>query len=287
MDFDLTDDQRRRYDELVEAIGDRLGGGPALDVEAGMRTKWKQAAALGLVGLCLPTEFGGGGCGAFDTALSLKAFGRACADTGLVFAVAAHLLACAIPIRDFAGDAVRAGLLAGLASGDLIAANAMTEPGAGSDIGRLRATAVLDGDEYVLDGVKSFVSNAPVADVLVTYATTDATAGFLGISAFVVPRTLPGVTVSGPLAKMGLDGCLAGQVEFDGCRVPKDHLLGVEGHGAAIFQHSMGWERACLFAGYVGLMDGQLERCVGHARERRQFGRRLGDFQAISHRIAG
>jgi L-prolyl-PCP dehydrogenase len=287
MDFDLTDHQRRWYDELVEAIGDRLGGGPARDGGAGTRARWKEAAGLGLVGLCLPTEFGGGGFGAFDTALGLEAFGRGCADTGLVFAVAAHLLACAVPIRDFAGDAVRAGLLPGLASGELIAANAMTEADAGSDVGRLRTTAVLDGDEYVLDGMKSFVSNAPVADVLVTYATTDATAGFLGISAFVVPRTRSGITVSGPLAKMGLEGCLAGQVEFDGCRIPKDHLLGVEGHGAAIFQHSMGWERACLFACYVGLMDGQLERCVDHARERRQFGRRLGDFQAISHRIAG
>nr|UNQ78283.1 acyl-CoA dehydrogenase family protein [Microbispora sp.] len=286
MNFDLTDEQRKRYDELLAAIRSgplgAAGGSSPFD-----RGRWRAAAEIGLTGLCLPPEHGGGGLDAFDTALGLQAFGEACRDTGLVFAVSAHLLACAVPVRDFGGKELRAELLPGLASGELIAANAMTEDGAGSDLSTLSVTAERDGDYYVLHGEKSFASNAPVADVLVAYATTDPRAGFLGISAFAVPRGLPGVRVSEPFQKMGLTGCVAGRVGFDGCRVPARYLLGEEGQGNAVFTHSMLWERACLFAGYIGLMDRQLTRCVEHARRRRQFGHAIGKYQAVSHSIAG
>jgi alkylation response protein AidB-like acyl-CoA dehydrogenase len=285
MDFDLTAEQRKRYEEILTAVRERLGSrspssGPFT------RAKWRSAARLGLAGLCIPADHGGGGLGALDTALCLEAFGRGCPDTGLVFAVSAHLLAGAVPIRDYAQAARRGPLLSGLANGDLIAANAITEDDAGSDISRLAVTARRDGDGYILNGDKSFASNAPDADIIVTYATTSPRAGFLGITGFAVPASTPGVIVSEPFAKMGLDGCLAGRVRFQECRIPEDYRLGREGQGGAIFQHSMGWERACLFAAYLGLMEEQLERSVAHARGRRQFGRRIGDFQAVSHRIA-
>jgi len=288
MDFELTPAQRKRRDEILVAVRERLAGRSRATPDAHFgRDEWRTAAAIGLTGLCLPAEHGGGGLGALDTALCLEAFGRACVDTGLVFGVAAHLLACATPVRDFAQPAVRADLISGMVSGDLIAANAITEDDAGSDIGALAVTAVRDGDYYVLEGEKSFASNAPVADLFVTYATTDPSAGFLGTSGFVVPRELEGISVGPPLEKMGLYGCPAGRVRFTRCRVPASYRLGGEGQGGAVFQHSMAWERACLFAIYVGLMEHQLERCVDHARRRRQFGRRIGDFQAVSHRIAG
>lgn len=285
MDFDLSAEQRKRYEDILTAVRERLGrrspsSGPFT------RLEWRSAARLGLTGLCIPADYGGGGLGALDTALCLEAFGRGCPDTGLVFAVSAHLLACAVPIRDYAGAGRRGPMLSGLANGDLIAANAITEDDAGSDISCLAVTARRDGDGYVLNGDKSFASNAPDADIIVTYATTSPRAGFLGITAFAVPASTPGVIVSEPFAKMGLDGCPAGRVRFQDCRIPEDHRLGYEGQGAAIFQHSMGWERACLFAVYLGLMEEQLERSVAHARGRRQFGRRICDFQAVSHRIA-
>lgn len=245
------------------------------------------AARLGLTGLCLPERYGGGGLGALDTALCLEAFGEVCRDTGLVFGVAAHLLACAVPVRDFASAQARAELLPGLAGGALIAANAMTEPAAGSDTGLVSTTARRDGDgHYVIDGVKSFASNAAVADLLVTYAVSDPHGGVLGMSAFAVPRSQDGITVEEPMAKMGLWGCPASRIRFDHCRVPASCRLGEEGHGAFIFQRSMLWERACLFALYLGLMERQLAECTGHARSRRQFGRPVGGFQAISHKIA-
>jgi clorobiocin biosynthesis protein CloN3 len=236
--------------------------------------------------LCLPPESGGLGLGALDTALCLETFGRGCRDTGFVFAVAAHLLACAVPVRDFHRGAGHADLMAGMARGELIAANAMTEDDAGSDVGALRTVARRVGDDYEIDGVKSFASNAPMADLLVTYAVTDPRAGFLGISAFVVPRDLPGLEVSPPLRKMGLHGCPAGRVRFSGCRVPSRYMIGEEGQGSVVFQHSMAWERACLPAIYLGVMAEQLSMCVEHVRRRRQFGRRLADYQAVSHQIA-
>jgi L-prolyl-[peptidyl-carrier protein] dehydrogenase len=286
MDFDLTDTQRQRTDALREAVADRLGGPPPEDRSQRFdRDRWRVVGELGLLGLCLPEEHGGGGLGALDTALALEAFGRSCPDMGLVFAAAAHLLACGVPVAEHGTPEARAELLPGIADGRLVCANAMTEDDAGSDVSAQRCRAVRHGEHWELSGEKSFASNAPVADLLVTYAVTSPDAGFLGTTAFVVPTTAAGVTRSEPMAKMGLQGCLAGRVTFDGAIVADHHVLGAEGQGAAIFQASMGWERACLFAAYLGLMERQIALCVAHARERRQFGRRLSEFQAVSHRI--
>ncbi len=286
MEFGLSEAQRRRYAEVRDGARDRLGHGRAADDGKFSRDAWKVAASLGLTGLCLPTAHGGAGLGALDSALCMEAFGKGCRDTGFAFALAAHLFACAVPVRDFGVGASAAQLQTGMSRGDIIAANAMTEDDAGSDVGSICTSARRDGDVYVLDGTKSFVSNAPVANVIVTYAVTDASAGFLGLTGFAIPRDVEGLTVSEPLKKMGLHGCLAARVEFAGCRVPASYRLGGEGEGSAVFQHSMLWERACLFALYLGMMDDQLERCVAHARKRRQFGRAISQFQATSHRLA-
>lgn len=282
--------QRKEYDDTLAAVREcfaSASGGSAASLPAEFRREaWQRCGALGLLGLCVPVAYGGAGRSALDTAHLIEAFGRGCPDTGLVFAASAHLFACAVPIAAYGTDAVRSRLLPGMCDGTLIAANAMTEDGAGSDVSAIATRAVRDGGGYVLSGVKSWASNAPVADVIVTYAVTDPKAGFLGTSAFVIQRDTPGLSVDGPFEKMGLDGCPAGSVRFDGCRVPAEALLGGEGHGAAIFQHSMTWERVCLFAGYVGMMDRVLDDCVAHARQRRQFGHRIADFQAVSHRLA-
>jgi len=285
MDFEPSPIQRERSAGIRAAVAERFAGHETSTDPELARLAWKDAASIGLTGLCLPEEYGGAGLGALDTALGLEAFGLSCSDMGLVFAVAAHLLSCAVPVWEFGTDEAKA-LLAGMAAGDLVAGNAMTEDEAGSDVGRIRTTATRSADGYVLEGEKSFVSNAPIADVLVTYAVTDPSAGFLGISAFAVPRELDGVVVGPPLPKMGLNGCLAARVRFEGCVVPAKYLLGAEGSGGAIFQHSMAWERGCLFAGYLGQMERQLAECVTRTTERRQFGRKIAGFQAVAHRIA-
>lgn len=281
MTFDLSAEQNTSMAEWSERIGARFGE----VTDAGDRANWRIAGELGLLSLCLPRQYGGSGMGALDTALVLEAFGTACPDTGFAFAVSAHLLACALPVASFGNDQLRNELLPGLCDGSVIAANAMTEGGAGSDSSALSTRAERVPAGYRLTGEKSFASNAPVADVVVTYAVTDPTAGFLGVSAFAVPTELAGVGRGEPFVKMGLTSCAAGTVSFDAVKIADHHVLGEPGQGAAIFQHSMLWERGCLFGIYLGMMRRQLDATVQHIKARRQFGQRLADFQAVSHRV--
>ncbi len=287
MDFAWNPRQRFAQDAVGDAVR-RAFGEPAggRDKESFFtREEWRTLGDLGLLGLCLPAEYGGGGLGALETAGLVEAFGRACDRTGLVFAASAHLFACAVPIAEFGSDELRKRVLPGLARGELVAGNAMTEADAGSDVSHLATTAERTDGGWRLTGEKSFVSNGPAADLFVTYATTDPAAGHLGVTGFVVERGRPGVSVGEPFGKLGLAACPASTVTFENCFVPDENTLGGEGTGGAVFQHSMGWERACLFAGYLGLMDRLIEQCVDHVRSRRQFGRRLADFQAVANRL--
>lgn len=281
MDFGWHPDAQADYDRVRAETGawpdDRPG--PLT------RDRWLRCGAAGLLGYSVPARFGGSGRGFLDTARTMEAFGRGCQDMGLVFASLAHLFACAMPIAEHGDDRVRERVLPLLSSGEWVGANAITEHEAGSDVTALRATARRDGEGYVLDGVKSFVSNAPVADVFVLYASTDPQFGHLGVTGFVVERDTPGLTVE-PFDKTVLATCPAGEVRLEACRVPAHQVLGVPGQGAAIFQASMRWERTCLFAAYLGQAGRLLDRCVDHARRRRQFGRPIGQNQAVSHTAA-
>ncbi|TMR02591.1 acyl-CoA dehydrogenase [Actinomadura soli] len=286
MEFAWDDRQRDLYDQTLASVQKSFPDDPPATASFFTRDDWRTLGDLGVLGACVPETYGGGGLGALDTALMTEAFGRGCANTGLVFAAGAHLFACAMPIAEFGGEKLRFGTLPGLCSGELVAGNAMTERGAGSDVARLAVRAERAPGGWVLNGEKSFVSNGPAADIYVTYATTDPAAGHLGITAFVVERDADGVHAGEPLDKMGLLQCPAGTVRFTDCLVPDEQVIGEPGQGGWIFQQSMGWERSCLFAGYLGLADRILGRCVDHARDRRQFDQRLASFQAVSHRLA-
>ncbi|MCI3271292.1 acyl-CoA dehydrogenase family protein [Streptomyces cylindrosporus] len=284
MEFGWNEEQQARYDDVLTATRAAFPTPPGSGFYS--RKDWLLLGEIGLLGACLPEEYGGQGLGALDTARVVEAVGRGCADTGLVFGAAAHTFACAVPIAAFGTPETKRRLLPELAAGRLIAGNAMTEPEAGSDSSRLGMIATAVDGGYLLNGTKSFVSNGPAADVYVTYGTVNPKAGFLGVTGFVVDRGAEGVVVGAPYEKMGMHSCPAGAVTFEDCFVPEAQVLGGVGAGAAIFQHSMGWERACLFALYLGLLDRLLEQCVAHARQRRQFGRRIGEFQSVSNRIA-
>ncbi|MET7934869.1 acyl-CoA dehydrogenase family protein [Streptomyces sp. NPDC005322] len=284
MHFDWSAEQQAAYEAMLAAVREEFPG-PVRDGPFS-RKDWLVLGGLGLLGLSVPAEYGGGGLGALDTAHRVEAFGRGCPDTGIVFAASAHLFACAMPLVGFAGAAAKKRFLPGMASGELVAGNAMTEEEAGSDVSRLATTATEVPGGFILNGTKSFVSNGPEADVFITYATTDPSLGHLGITGFVVARESEGLYVGGPHAKMGLRSVPAGPVTFEDCFVPEEQVLGVPGQGGAIFQHSMSWERACLFAGYVGLLDRVLEQSVEHARSRKQFGAPIGTYQSVSNRVA-
>jgi alkylation response protein AidB-like acyl-CoA dehydrogenase len=194
--------------------------------------------------------------------------------------------ACETPIVRFGSEEQRRRYLPGLADGSLIGAHAISEPGSGSDAFSLRTSAQARGDEYVLNGAKTFVTNGPVADVFVVFATTDPARGFAALCAFLVDRETPGLSLGQPLHKMGLRTSPMSEVFLDDCVVPADRLLGRPGGGMAVFNSSMEWERGCILAAGVGSMQRQLERSVAYARERRQFGKPIGKNQAVSHRIA-
>jgi hypothetical protein len=162
----------------------------------------------------------------------------------------------------------------------------MTEPDAGSDAYSLITKAIGKGDKYILNGTKMFVSNAPIADILLVFARTGKSKGFAGISAFIVEKDFPGFSVGKPLDKMGLLTSPMGEVILEDCEVPVENRLGKEGAGNAIFNAEMEWERSCLFACHLGAMERQLESCVKYAKERRQFGKSIGSFQSISNKIA-
>lgn len=286
MDFGWSNEESARYTRLLTEAGEMCarshGAGP-LGAE---RQHWLGLGKLGALGSSVPVRHGGRGLGALDTARLYEALGRGCAHTGLIFGAGAHLFACVMPIVEFGRAALREELLPRLCAGELVAGNAMTEQDAGSDVSALATTARRVTGGWVLNGEKTFVSNGPMADLFLTYATSDPEAGYFGQSAFVIDRNRSGVRVGEPLAKMGLDDCLASTVGFEDCFVPDDRVLGEAGQGGPIFQWSMSWERACLFAGFLGLAGRLLDRVIRQARERRQFGLPVARFQAVSHRVA-
>jgi alkylation response protein AidB-like acyl-CoA dehydrogenase len=287
MDFGWTSEDAELYDRIL-SFARRLGE----DVVARDRAhrfghdEWRACGELGLLGLCLPHRYGGLGLSALSTAHGIEAFGRGCVDMGLVFSAAAHLFACAMPIALHASESLCERVLPELARGTRIGANAITEAEAGSDVYALRTSARREGGDYVLSGVKSYVTNGSIADVFVVYAKTEPAHGFLGISAFVVERDNPGLAIGAPMVKVGLTTSPTCSIYLDECRVPADHRIGDEGAGARVFESSMQWERACLFAGYLGAMQRQLDEVLEFARARRQFGRPIGRHQAIAHRVA-
>lgn len=286
MDFSWTAEQDEIYRFIIHEIEQRLDIMHTPASRPWTREHWRTCGDLGLLGLSLPRAFAGREYGALTTARAIEAFGYACPDMGLVFSVAAHLFACATPIAEYGNEALQARVLPGLATGDLIGANAITEREAGSDICALQTTARRDGESYILNGRKSYVSNGPAADIFVVYATTNPAHGYLGITAFTVEREIPGLVIGKPFQKMGLTSTPACELSFEGCRVPGANRLGEEGQGSQIFQRSMQWERSCLFASYIGQMERQLEHSIAYARERRQFGKPLGRHQAVAHRLS-
>ena len=207
-------------------------------------------------------------------------------DEGLTFSICAHMQSCAMPLAAHGDQALQDRYLADLISGRKIGGNATTEPDSGSDAFAMRTRAVRDGSVYRLDGRKTFVTNGPVADVLLVYAVTDPEQRqFGGISAFLVDTDSPGLERGPNLEKIGLRTSTWCEVSFTDCVVPADRRLGGEGAGTAIFASSMEWERLLVSFSYVGRMDDTLDRTLRYARERKQFGRPIGKHAPVAHKI--
>jgi alkylation response protein AidB-like acyl-CoA dehydrogenase len=249
------------------------------------REQWRRCAAVGILGLPVPEQYGGVGASATTIAAALQGLGYGCADNGLIFSLNAQMWACELPIVTFGTEEQKRRYLPRLCDGSLIASHAMSEPGSGSDAFALTTTVRDTGDGWVLNGSKTFASNAPESDLFLIFATTDRSLGFAGLCAFLAERDAPGLTVGRPFSKMGLRSSHLSEVFLSDCRLPRDALLGSAGGGMVIFNSSMRWERSLILAAAVGTMERQLERCLRYAREREQFGSPIGAFQAVSHKL--
>jgi len=248
---------------------------------------WRKCAEVGIQGLPVPVEFGGGGASPVTIALALETLGYACRDNGLLFSINAQMWACETPIVRFGSDEQRRRYLPSLCDGSLIAAHGMSEPDTGSDAFALSTTArrTPGGDGYVLNGHKVWTTNAPVADLFVIFATTDPAKGLAGLTAFLIERGTPGLETGPSVEKMGLRTSPMSEVVLSDCEVAESARLGTEGSGMAIFNSSMDWERTFILASAVGTASRHLEETVAYAKERRQFGQSISKFQAVSHRI--
>ncbi len=289
MDFSLSDEQRMLRDEIIRFAKKELTPGALERDEAHTfpKEQWLKCGEMGLQGLPVPEAYGGAGVDALTTAIALEALGYGCEDGGLVFAVCAHLLACVVPIWKHGSEEQKRRYLPELTSGRMIAVNAMTEPESGSDAFGMKTRAVRDGDDFVVNGVKTFSSNGPVANIGVLYARTDPDKGYLGgVTAFLVEEGTPGFSRGQVFKKMGLRTCPIGELVFDNVRLPASAVLGTVGGGGPIFNQSMEWERTCLVAAHLGTMERLLEKAVEYAKTRKSFGQRIGQYQAVSHRIA-
>ncbi len=287
MDFDLSEEQRKIKEEIVRFARNELGGDLIDRDRRGVfsREAWNKCAEMGIQGLPFPPEYGGSGADVLTTTVAMEGLGYGCRDNGLIFAINAQMWSVQMPIWQFGSEEQKEKYLTRLCRGEWIGAHCMTEPNSGSDAFSLSTTAEKKGDVYVLNGSKTFATNAPMADVFLVFAKTDRAKGFMGISAFILDRGLEGLRVGGEIEKMGLRTAPMAEVVFEDCGVPAENRLGPEGAGSRLFNSSMEWERACLLAAYSGAMERQLEACIRYARERRQFQRPIAKFQAVANKI--
>jgi alkylation response protein AidB-like acyl-CoA dehydrogenase len=284
---ELSEEQTKLQESAVAFARASLGGDMiGRDREAHFdREAWRRCADFGVLGMPIPEKHGGLGLGLSHLLAVMEGLGYGTRDQGLLFSLNAHLWTNSIPILLYGSVAQREQYLPPLCDGTLIGANAASEPDAGSDIFGMRTRARRDGDVYVLNGAKTFVTNAPVADLFVAYATVNPALGAMGITGFIIERNTPGLSVTHKLDKMGLRTSPMAEVVFDDCRVPVSQRLGREGRGVAVFECSMEWERGCILASCLGVMRRQLEACVEHARSRKQFGKPIGKFQSVANRL--
>lgn len=246
---------------------------------------FRQIGASGFLGATIPEQYGGAGLDLLGAGLVLQGFSRW--NHALALSVVAHDNLCANNIYRNGNEEQRRRYLPDLCSGRKVGALGLTEPGAGSDaLGSMRTTARRDGDHYVLNGSKIYITNGPVADVLLVYAKTDRERGAHGISAFIVEKDHPGFKVAQKLTKMGYRGSPTGELLFEDCRVPAANLVGGENQGVAIVMSGLDLERAMISPLCLGVAERALELSIEYARTRRQFGKPIGSFQMVQSMLA-
>jgi len=247
---------------------------------------FRKMGEFGILGLHFPEELGGGGADVITTVLAGEALGEAGVDGGLTLAYGAHSFLCADTIFRHGSDAQRQHYIPKLSSGEWIGCMGLSEPDAGSDVASMTTTATRQGDRYVLNGTKMWITNGPIADVAVVYAKTDPEQQHAGISAFIIDRGTPGFSAGPPLIKMGVRTSKTSELVLKNCVIPAENLLGNEGEGFLMAMQTVEWDRSALLAPFVGSTTYLVKKCSAYAKGRVQFGKPIGHYQAIKRKLA-
>ncbi|MFY9277279.1 MAG: acyl-CoA dehydrogenase [Clostridium sp.] len=244
----------------------------------------KKMGELGMMGIPFPTEFGGAGGDVLSYILAVEELSKVCATTGVI--LSAHTSLCASLINENGTPEQKEKYLRDLCTGNKIGAFGLTEPGAGTDAAGQQTTAVLDGDNYILNGSKIFITNGGVADTFIVFAMTDKSKGTKGISAFIVEKGFPGFSIGKKEDKLGIRASSTTELIFENCVVPKENLIGREGKGFGIAMKTLDGGRIGIAAQALGIAEGALDEAIKYMKERKQFGRPIAAFQGLQWMVA-
>jgi alkylation response protein AidB-like acyl-CoA dehydrogenase len=286
MDFALTEEQKMLRQMAIDFVAKEVT--PVIvkmeKDEAFPFETFRKLGEIGITGLTIPEAYGGSGGDEMGIVTAFDELAKGWPS--LVAIVSTHICLCTQPILNFGTENQKQKYVPKLARGEMIGAFGATEPESGSDILSARTFAVRDGNHYVLNGVKTFITNGPVCDVIMVLASTDKARGAKGLSAFLVEKGTPGFSVGSVFDKMGMRGAPTAEMVFDNCRIPAENRLGEEGQGAKIFLNTLDIGRIGIASQAMGIIHGVLDACVVRSKERVQFGRPIADYQAIQWMLA-
>ncbi|MBC7359802.1 MAG: acyl-CoA dehydrogenase family protein [Desulfacinum sp.] len=286
MDFQLSEEQRMMREMVYKWSVNELGPlQEKIDEEDWFPPDFfKKCAEIGILGITIDEKYGGLGGDVLMQTIAVEEMSRIC--PGLAMTYAAHSNLCMNNIHKNANEFLKEKYLPPMVAGEKIGALGLTEPNAGSDAMSLRTRAERKGDKYILNGTKMFITNGPIADVMLVYAKTAPERGAKGISAFIVEKDFPGFSVSRKLKKCGMRGSPTGELVFEDCEVPAENLVGEENMGVHVMTSGLDIERIVLAGGSVGMAQQALDYSVRYAAEREQFGQPIGNFQMIQQKLA-
>ena len=286
LDFSLGDSADMLRDSVMRFAADEIAP-RAADIDKRNEFPddlWRKMGDLGVLGVTIGEQYGGAAMGYLEHVVAMEEISRASASVGLSYG--AHSNLCVNQIHRNGNDTQKQTYLPRLVSGEHVGALAMSEPGAGSDVVSMRLQARKNGDRYVLNGTKMWITNGPDANVLVVYAKTDPDAGARGITAFIVEKTFKGFSTAQKLDKLGMRGSNTCELVFDDCEVPEENVLGTVGSGVNVLMSGLDFERVVLAAGPLGIMQACMDIVVPYMHERKQFDRPIGDFQLMQGKLA-
>jgi alkylation response protein AidB-like acyl-CoA dehydrogenase len=288
LDFNFTETQIELKNSIIQFAKKELNDhSPEMtNGNSFPREEWNKCAQMGIMNLPLSQKYGGLEADLLTTCIAIESLAYGCRDNGLVFSIVTQLLS-GIMLDRFASDEQKDKYLPRVSSGELIAAQAITEPEAGSDAMSMKTCAKKTADGYLLNGSKIFISNGPIADIAGVFAIgNNGQKRLNSISCFLIEKNTPGFTCSKPIEKLGLNTLQNGELIFDDCYLPEDSILGKEGQGGMMLNEILLYERILFAACHIGVMERVIEECIEYSTQRVQFGKPVNKFQAVSHKIA-